>query len=323
MTTTTKKRGGWIPWVALLAVAAILVAAGLYRVGQGEEALVITFGEVTDTKRPGLYWRMPGVQQIISRSVTTIHDVEYGYRTTRQSSRGTAEYQDVLEESVMLTNDNSIVQLEAIYQYTIRDVKQYIFDVNAPEETMHLAFEAILRRNIQNRSLDDALLNKDDIEREVLPDFQALIDSYEMGVKVVGVHIQNITVPKEVTANYEDVNNAKNEKTRRLDEAQAYENKVLPLARSQAYQVTQQAQAYQAKVVAEAEAEVALFTAVLEKYKAQPEVSRTRMLIETMEHILGGAGKIVVVDEGSQVLQMLNLSQDGSVIDPAQQGGAP
>lgn len=321
--TPPRRKKNWPIWVALLAVVAILVATGLYRVGQGEEALVITFGQVTDTKRPGLYWRVPGVQQIISRSVTTIHDVEYGYRTTRVSSRGTSEYQDVLEESVMLTNDNSIVQLEAIYQYTIRDVKQYIFDVNDPEGTMHLAFEAILRRNIQNRSLDDALLNKDDIEREVLPDFQALIDSYEMGIKVVGVHIQNITVPKEVTANYEDVNNAKNEKTRRLDEAQAYENKVLPLARSQAYQLTQQAQAYQAKVVAEAEAEVALFTAVLEKYKAQPKVSRTRMLIETMESILGGAGRIVVVDEGSQVLQMLNLGQEPTAPNPDQQGGAP
>lgn len=323
MTTTAKKRGGrLLIWLVALVILVLVVISGLYRVGQGEEALVITFGQVTDTKRPGLYWRMPGVQSIISRSVTTIHDVEYGYRTTSVGSRSGAQYQDMMEESVMLTNDNSIVQLEAIYQYTIRDVKQYIFDVNDPEGTMHLAFEAILRRNIQNRSLDDALLNKDDIEREVLPDFQALIDSYEMGIKVVGVHIQNITVPQEVTANYEDVNNAKNEKTRRLDEAQAYEFKVLPLAKSQAYQLTQQAQAYQAKVVAEAEAEVALFTAVLEKYQAQPEVSRTRMLIETMERILGGAGKIVVVDEGSQVLQMLDLNQ-GAVPNQAQEGGAP
>ncbi len=318
-----KKQGKIALWLVILAVIAAIGLGGLYRVGQGEQALVITFGEVTNTNGPGLYWRMPGVQQVISRSVTAIHNVEYGYRTSiAGTSKTAAQYTDVVSESVMLTNDNSIVQLEAIYQYTIRDVKEYLFDVEDPRGTMHLAFEAILRRNIQNRSLDDALLNKDDIEREVLPDFQALIDSYEMGIKVVGVHIQNITVPQEVTANYEDVNNAKNEKTRRLDEAQAYEFKVLPLAKSQAYQLTQQAQACQAKVVAEAEAEVALFTAVLEKYQAQPEVSRTRMLIETMERILGGAGKIVVVDEGSQVLQMLDLNQ-GAVPNQAQEGGAP
>lgn len=321
--TTTRKRNRWVLVVAILAIIALIVAAGLYRVGQGEEALVITFGKVTATHGPGLYWHLPGVQRIISKSVTTIHDVEYGYRTSKSASRlSNAEYTDVTDESVMLTNDNSIVQLEAIYQYTIRDVKQYVFDVVDPERTMHLAFEAILRRNIQNRSLDEALLSKDIIEQEVLPDFQALIDSYEMGVKINGVHIQNITVPQAVIANYEDVNNAKNEKTRRLDEAQTYENKVLPLARSQAYQLTQRAQAYKANTVAEAEAEVALFRAVYEKYQAQPEVSRTRMLIETMEDVLGGAGRIVIADSDGGLLKMLNLNETESEA-PATQGGQP
>ncbi len=309
--TQTKKKGRWGLVLIALAIIAALVAGGLYRVGQGEQALVITFGKVTGTNGPGLYWHMPGVQQIISESVTTIHDVEYGYRTSKSASRtSNAEYTDVKDESVMLTNDNSIVQLEAIYQYTIRDVKQYVFDVVDPEKTMHLAFEAILRRNIQNRSLDEALLSKDLIEQEVLPDFQALIDSYEMGVKINGVHIQNITVPSAVIANYEDVNNAKNEKTRRLDEAQTYENKVLPLARSQAYQMTQSAQAYKASEVAKAEAEVALFRAVYERYQAQPDITRDRMVIETMESILGEAGKIVVVDQSNNVLSLLDLSED-------------
>ena len=319
--TQTKKKGRWGMVLIALAIIAALVAGGLYRVGQGEQALVITFGKVTGTNGPGLYWHMPGVQQIIAESVTTIRDVEYGYRTSKTASRtSNAEYTDVMEESVMLTNDNSIVQLEAIYQYTIRDVKQYVFDVVDPEKTMHLAFEAILRRNIQSRSLDEALLSKDLIEQEVLPDFQALIDSYEMGVKINGVHIQNITVPSAVIANYEDVNNAKNEKARRLDEAQTYENKVLPLTRSQAYQMTQSAQAYKASEVAKAEAEVALFRAVYERYQAQPDITRDRMIIETMESILGEAGKIVVVDQSNNVLSLLDLSEDQPEIS-VRQGG--
>ena len=319
--TQTKKKGRWGLVLIALAIIAALVAGGLYRVGQGEQALVITFGKVTRTNGPGLYWHMPGVQQIIAESVTTIRDVEYGYRTSKTASRtSNAEYTDVMEESVMLTNDNSIVQLEAIYQYTIRDVKQYVFDVVDPEKTMHLAFEAILRRNIQSRSLDEALLSKDLIEQEVLPDFQALIDSYEMGVKINGVHIQNITVPSAVIANYEDVNNAKNEKARRLDEAQTYENKVLPLTRSQAYQMTQSAQAYKASEVAKAEAEVALFRAVYERYQAQPDITRDRMIIETMESILGEAGKIVVVDQSNNVLSLLDLSEDQPEIS-VRQGG--
>lgn len=316
-----KKHGKTAVWLIILALAAALILGGLYRVGQGEQALVITFGQVTDTNGPGLYWRMPGVQRVISRSVTNIHNVEYGYRTAiAGTSRSAAEYTDVESESVMLTNDNSIVQLEAIYQYTIRDVRQYLFDVEDPESTMHLAFEAILRRNIQNRSLDDALLDKDTIEQEVLPDFQALIDSYDMGVKVHGVHIQNITVPTEVIANYEDVNNAKNEMTRRLDEAQQYENQVLPLARSKAYELTQQALAYEVDVIAEAEAETAVFDAVLTQYRAQEDTAKSRMVIETLEDILGGAGRIVVVDEGGGVLQHLDIGQMPSGADGQEEG---
>ncbi len=308
-----KTRTTAIVAAAVLIIAGILVAGGLYRVGQGEQALVITFGEVTDTKGPGLYWHVPLVQQIISKSVSTIHNVEYGYRTTVSgTSRSAAAYSDFKDESVMLTNDNSIVQLEAIYQYTIRDVRQYVFDVEDPIRTMHLAFESIVRRNIQNRSLDDALLNKDSIEAEVLPDFQALIDYYEMGVKINGVHIQNITVPSEVTASYEDVNNAKNEMTRRLDEAQQYENKVLPLARSNAYETEQSAMAYKASELAKAESEVAQFKSVLEKYKLSPGVSRTRMMIETMENMLKGAGKIVITDSQSNVLELLDIT-DGTI----------
>ncbi|HSK68797.1 MAG TPA: FtsH protease activity modulator HflK [Candidatus Limnocylindria bacterium] len=305
----------YLVWLLIPVVIVALALGGLYRVGQGEQALVLTFGEVTDTNGPGLYWRIPLVQTVVSRSVTTIHNVEYGYRTSiGGTSRTAAQYVNRPEESVMLTNDNSIVQLEAIYQYTIRDVREYLFDVEDPEATMHLAFEAILRRNIQNRSLDDALLNKDAIEQEVLPDFQALIDFYDMGVKVHSVHIQNITVPAAVTASYEDVNNAKNEMTRRLDEAQQYEFQVLPMARSRAYELTQGAIAYEAEATARASADTAVFTAVLAEYNAEPQSARSRMLIETMEEILGGAGRIVIVDEGSNILQHLDLGEEAQNI---------
>ncbi len=286
------------PVIALVALGmiALIGVSGFYRVGQGEEALVLTFGEITDKNGPGLYWHIPGVQTIISESVTTIHTCEYGFRTARQGSSGhAATYIDEVDEGVMLTSDNSIVSLEAIYQYTIRDVAQYTFDVDDPENVLQLAFEAVIRRNIQNRTLDDALLNKEEIENEVLPDFQALIDSYEMGVKINDVRIQNITVPQEVARAYEDVNNAKNEKTKRLDEAERYKNNILPTARSNAYLLTAEAQAYKAETVASAEADVAVFNAILEKYKANPEIMETRLLIETLEEVLSN-GKLYLVD---------------------------
>ena len=149
-----------------LAVVVLIASTSFYRVGQGEEALVITFGSVTGVNGPGLYWRIPFVQSVVSESVTTIHTVEYGFRTTQQGTTGkAAQYVDETNEGVMLTNDNSIVSIEAIYQYTIRDVKQYCYDVDDPDGTLQLAFEAVIRRNIQNRPLDDALLNKEQIEQ--------------------------------------------------------------------------------------------------------------------------------------------------------------
>ncbi len=302
-----KSKAALIGILAAVIVAALLASSGFYRVGQGEEALVLTFGKVTGKNGPGLYWHWPMFQRVISESVTTIHTCEYGFRTEKQGYAGhAATYTDETDEGVMLTSDNSIVSLEAIYQYTIRDVEEYTFDVNDPEGTLQLAFEAVIRRNIQNRTLDDAPLNKEQIEIEVLPDFQALIDSYQMGVKINNVRIQNITVPSSVASAYEDVNNAMNEKTKRLDEAERYKNSILPTARSNAYLLTSQAQMYQAETVAAAQADVAVFNAIYEKYKADPEIMKTRLLIETLEDVLASSGKLYIVDGGSTT-KLLNL----------------
>ena len=299
---------GVVITIAIVVIVLIVAATGFYRVGQGEQALVITFGRVTDQNGPGLYWHLPYIQQIISESVTTIHTVEYGFRTTRSGSAGrAAQYSDETDESVMLTNDNSIVSIEAIYQYTIRDVKEYHYDIDDPEGTLQIAFEAVIRRNIQNRPLDDALLNKEEIELQVLPDFQELIDTYAMGVKINDVRIQNISVPQEVSAAYEDVNNAKNEKTKRLDEAERYENEILPDARSTAYETIKQAEAYKAELLAKAKSDTAVFDAVLAEYQLAPEVTRKRLLIETLENILTGSGRIIVADNASDVIKILDL----------------
>lgn len=309
-----------------LAVVIVVCATSFYRVGQGERALVVTFGSVTGENGPGLYWKIPFAQEIISESVTTIHTMEYGFRTTKQGTAGkAAQYVDETNEGVMLTNDNSIVSLEAIYQYTIRDVKQYHYDIDDAEGTLQLAFEAVIRRNIQNRPLDDALLNKEEIEQQVLPDFQALVDSYEMGVKINDVRIQNITVPSDVSAAYEDVNNAKNEKTKRLDEAEKYKNEVLPKARSNAYETVKQAEAYKAETVAQAESDTAVFKAVYEQYQAAPEITRRRLLIETLESVLQNSGRIVIADNASDVVKILDLDETGAVTETtaaALEGGA-
>lgn len=300
--------------LSALAIVAILATTSFYRVGQGEEALVITFGSVTATNGPGLYWRIPFVQEIVSESITTIHTKEYGFRTTTQGTAGKAsKYVDESNEGVMLTNDNSIVSIEAIYQYTIRDVKQYYYDVDDQVGTLQLAFEAVIRRNVQNRPLDDALLNKEEIEQQVLLDFQTLIDTYDMGVKINDVRIQNITVPMEVSAAYEDVNNAKNEKTKRLDESEKYKNEILPKARGNAYEMVKQAEAYKADSIAQAQSDTAVFKAVYQEYKLAPDITRRRLLIETLENVLQNSGRIIVADNDSEVVKILDLNTEQTV----------
>jgi modulator of FtsH protease HflK len=320
-----KPKIGTVVILAVLVVVVLLCATSFYRVGQGEEALVVTFGRVTGHNGPGLYWKIPFAQEVVSESVTTIHTMEYGFRTTKQGTAGkAAQYVDETNEGVMLTNDNSIVSLEAIYQYTIRDVEAYHYDIDDPEGTLQLAFEAVIRRNIQNRPLDDALLNKEEIELQVLPDFQALIDTYDMGVKINDVRIQNITVPADVSSAYEDVNNAKNEKTKRLDEAEKYENEVLPKARSKAYETVKEAEGYKAETVAQAESDTAVFKAVYQEYLLAPEITRRRLLIETLESVLQNSGRIVVADNDSEVVKILDLNNstaDADTLAAVAEGG--
>jgi membrane protease subunit HflK len=160
----------------------------------------------------------------------------------------------------MLTGDQNIVSVEAVYQIFVKDVSSFFYEVDDPFGTMRCAFETVLRRNLQNRTLDDALLNKQDIASKVRDDFRAMLAPYNLGIEVKEVMIQNISVPAEVDAAYQDVNNAKNEKTRKLDESEKYKNQVVPNARAHAYKLIQDAEAYKAETVANAEGEVATAT---------------------------------------------------------------
>ncbi len=303
-----KKRGGWIAALCIALVLLLLAVGGVYRIDEGQQGLLLTFKEITDYKEPGVYWRIPFVQTVEKVSTAQIHTLELGFRSSGTDESGSMSYTDVEDEALMLTGDDNLVRVEAVCQYSVQDPQAYLHESRDPEDTMKLAFETAMRRNIQNKALDDALLNKQDIEREVIPDFQAMLDSYGIGITVREIRIQNITVPEEVNAAYEDVNNAQNEKTRKLDEAERYENEVIPAARSEAYQMVQEAEAYKAEVIAQAEGDAANFTSVYEKYAQDKEITRRRLMIETMERILENAGsKTIVSGTDGELLKLLPI----------------
>jgi membrane protease subunit HflK len=281
-----------------------------YRIKEGENALVLTFGEVTDTKTTaGLYWHLPIIQSVEVQSTTEIYTFEYGYRTSQTGTTTTAaQYYDVDAEAIMLTGDSSIVRVEAVYQVKVNDVEKFFYEVDDPFGTLRYAFETVIRRNVQNKTLDVALLNKKVIEDEVFPDFKSLVeDTYNIGIDVEQVKIQNITVPPEVKAAYEDVNNAKNEQTRKLDEGEKYENEVVPAAEAKAYRMIQDAEAYKAETIAQAQGEVAVFNAVYEKYILSPEITRRRLFIETIENVMKNAQQKYIISSNSDVLEFLPI----------------
>lgn len=308
--------------LVLIGLVVIICLTGIYRVDQGEQAVVLTFGQITDSKEPGLYWHAPVVQTIRKQSKTQIYTMEYGFRTQKTATTTEqAEYADMDNEAIMLTGDQNIVKVEAVYQVYVQDVGSFFYNVDDPFGTMQAAFETVLRRNLQNRTLDDALLNKQDIEARVLPDFRAMLQSYNLGVVIKEVRIQNIMVPGEVLTAYEDVNDAKNEKTRKLDEAEKYKNEIVPNARGSAYKMIQDAQAYRASKIANAQGEVAEFNDVYEKYVNSKEITRKRLLIETLETILANAKKLYMVDDNGSFLKMLNIGdvQDQAAATPQPQ----
>jgi len=304
----SKSRIGLILFTVLLILIAVIASTSFYRVNQGEEALVLTFGKVTDVKEAGLYWKIPFIQSVQKESVTTIHTMEYGFRTKKigDTSRA-AEYEDVPDEAIMLTGDGNIVTVEVIYQYTIEDVKSFLYQAKDPIDTLKLAFETVLRRNVQSKTIDDALLNKQEIANEVFSELQNVVNSYGLGIKIRGVEIQNIQVPQEVSAAYEDVNNAKNEKTRKLDEAEKYKNEKVPAARANAYETIEAAEAYKAEKIAQALGDVANFEEVLNKYLASKEITKKRLFIETMENILSKAKMKYIVDDSGEFLKFLPI----------------
>ncbi len=306
---SAKKIKGYF-WGAVVLIILISLISSVFRVEEGEQALVLTFGELTKTiDEAGLYWHVPVAQKVEKESTSKKYTFEYGYRTisTATTSQG-ATYNDVQSESIMITSDLNIVSVQAIYQVVISDAEQFRYEVHEPFETLQYAFETIIRRNVQNTTLDEAMVNKQGISDAVKADFNKMLKAYNMGVIAEEVEIQNIEVPAEVDPSYQDVINAQNEKDRKTDEAEKYYYQVVPQAEAQAYKMIEDAEAYKAEKIAEAEGEVATFSAVYEKYLLNPEITRKSIYIETLERILSNVGDTYIIeDNGDGTIKFLPI----------------
>jgi membrane protease subunit HflK len=287
--------------VIVLIVAAVLAFDSFYIVNAGEQAIVERFGAMVEmVKEPGIKTKIPILDRVVKMYTEQPYTVQYGYTTMERgdTQKGT-EYATVQDEAIMLTKGSYLVNVEAAIQLKISDLAEYYYNVDDQVGTLRLAFEGVMRRNVQSKDLDDALLNKEKISSEVLPELKKKINEYGLGYEIKSLEIQNISVPDEVGPAYDDVNNAKNEKSELEENAKKYANEKLPNARAEAYKMIQEAEAYRAEKVSQAKGDVENFNQVYEKYKVAKGVTRTRLRLETMEKVLQTVKNKVIIDVDS------------------------
>lgn len=287
--------------VLIVLVALVIVFLGMnswYILPSGHQAVVQRFGAKIDVqKNTGLNFKLPVVDKVTIVNSKETLSIQYGYRPdTGPTSTQAATYKDVADEQVVLTDGSYLVNIGAIIQYRISDAADYVLNVDDQEGTIRLAFEDVLRRNMQNKTLESALVNKDSIAREISPELSKKLNAYGLGITITEVKFTDVLLPEEVRFAYDDVNIAENEKTEYLSKAEKYKNEMLPKARANAYELIQSAEAYKAEKVSQAKGDVENFLQVYEKYKLAEDVTKARLYIETMEDVLKKVKNKVIID---------------------------
>jgi len=305
--------------IAFLVLLWIIRGGPLYIVEAGEEALIMTFGRYSSSTGPGLHMKLPWpIQSVTTLEVATVRRVEVGYRTINPGPP--AQYRDfrndaeMRKESQMLSGDENIVNADMTVLFTISDAPSFAFRVKQPENALRDLSEAVVRQIVGDHAIDTVLTTgKGTIQNEIKEKLQALADFYNIGVAIQQVQLGEVQPPSAVANAFKDVATAKEDKERIINESKGYQNEQLPQARGNATQIVKAAEAYAAERLARAEGESQRFKSVAREYRKAPEVTMTRLYLETMEKILAKAHK-VVVDEKVGVVNLNRipeLSQGG------------
>jgi membrane protease subunit HflK len=284
----------------VVAVALVLwVITGLYRVQPDQQGVVLRFGEWVDTTEPGLNWHIPyPIESVVTPSVTEIQQIEVGFQTIGERGRTQKRGRD--EESLMLTGDQNIIDIEFTVQWKIADAGQFLFNIRDPEQTTKIVAESTMREIIGQTDIQPALTEaRQDIELRTRERLQTILNSYEAGIEITQVQLQDVQPPAQVIDAFDDVQRARQDLDRLRNEAEAYRNDILPRARGEAVRQVQNAEAYKERLENEAEGEAQRFLSVYAAYKQNPQVTRRRMYLETLQEVLGRTDK-VIMDTGVQ-----------------------
>jgi membrane protease subunit HflK len=309
------RRGGG-KGLALLGVLLVGVwaASGFYRVQPDEQGVVMRFGAYNRSAPPGLNYHIPWpVESVTTPRVTRINRVDVGFRAAGDTpSPRPVPARDVLEESMMLTGDENIIDIDFAVFWRIRDAGEFLFNTRSPESTVKSAAESVMREVIGRTPIQPALTEaRAQIEAQVRLGTQAIMDQYGAGVEITQVQLQKVDPPGAVIDAFRDVQRANADRERARNEAESFRNDIIPRARGEAERMVQEAQGFRESQIARARGEAARFISVLTAYQAAQDVTLRRMYIETMEEILRRNPKVLVDDRLQGVVPFLPLGEIG------------
>src|SRR5687768_14567480 len=289
--------------VLLALVLVIWLASGFYIVVEGTRGVVLTFGRYSQETASGLRWRLPWpIQSHEIVNLAQVRTLEVGYRNNVRTK--------VLRESLMLTDDENIVDLQFAVQYLVKDARDYVFNVRRPDESAMQIAETAMREVIGKSTMDAILYETQvDVANRARDLMQAIHDRYGTGIQVSTVTIQNAQPPEQVQAAFDDAVKAGQDRERQKNEGQSYANDVIPRARGTAARLQQEAEGYRQRVMANADGDASRFKQVLAEYAKAPAVTRERIYIETMQAVLTSTSKIMMDYRGSGNLLYLPLDK--------------
>ncbi len=283
--------------------------SGFYIVEEGTQGVETRFGAYSETSEPGLNWHLPvPIEKVEMVNVQDVQVIEVGYRSGGRQGAGS-----VPREALMLTKDENIVDVRLAVQYKVKNAEDFIFNVLNPGATLKQVTEGALRGVIGHSTMDFVLTEgRSEIVAEIETEIQKVMDAYNSGVIITTVNLQDAQPPEQVQGAFEDAIKAREDEQRLINEAEAYSNEVVPVARGAASRKIQEAEAYKERVIAQANGEVSRFDQLYTEYKKAPEITRQRMYLESMEQVLSKTTTVMVDVKGGNNLLYLPLDKLGN-----------
>ncbi len=305
-----------VPIVLLILFIAVFFLSSFYSVGPDEVGVIRRFGKYVRTEPPGLHWKIPfNVDKLNIVKVQRVMKEEFGFRTVRPDVQTQYDQQgNYGDESLMLTGDFNVLDVTWVVQFRIKDPVKLLFNIREPKAIVRDISEAVMRQVIGDTSVTEALTTlRREIDIEVQKKLQDILDSYDSGIQIQSVILQDVNPPETVKASFNEVNEAKQEMEKVMNQAWEAYNKAVPRARGEAEKTIQESEGYAVKRINQAKGDAAKFIATWEAYKLAKDVTQERLYLETLEEVLPKAGKKYVFDgkANAAAIPLLNLYEGG------------